>query len=137
MPSDAPVPPITYSIDRARDFILEVWRGLVTADDLRAHWGAFLENADVMRIRRTLVDMREAELQFTGQELSHLVSDLVIPRLGGLDWKTAILVAQPVQFGVSRQYQVFAESYSADSIFYDVDEAIAWLLRGEGGGTPP
>ena len=36
----------------------------------------------------------------------------------------------PVQFGVSRQYQVFAERYSADSIFGSEDEALRWLMDG-------
>jgi hypothetical protein len=32
-----------------------------------------------------------------------------------------------VQFGVGRQYQVFAERYSHDAIFDNPDQAKAWL----------
>ena len=77
---------------------------------------------------RTLADLRAAEIRFTGQELSDLVLGVVLPRLGGRDWKTAIVVDQPIQFGVSRQYQVFADRYSTDCIFHDPEEAIGWLL---------
>jgi hypothetical protein len=81
----------------------------------------------VLALRRTLVDLRGANLRFTGKELSSLVSHVVIPVLKGRDWKTAIVVEQPIQFGVSRQYHVFAEQYSTDCIFHDDDEALLWL----------
>jgi hypothetical protein len=37
------------------------------------------------------------------------------------------VVARAVQFGVSKQYQVFAEAYSRDAIFDDYDTALRWL----------
>lgn len=79
-------------------------------------------------MRSTHVDLRGADIQFNGRELSNLVLNLVIPRLNGREWTTA-LVVQKQQFGVSRQYQVFAEQYSTDCIFYDPDEALCWLLQ--------
>jgi len=48
--------------------------------------------------------------------------------LGGRDWRTATVTESPVQYGVSRQYQVFAEGFSVDAIFTDPDEAMTWLL---------
>jgi len=126
---DTAIPPISYSIDKTLGVILEVWRGGVTAADLEHYWEAYLANPDVLEVRRTLVDLRGAEIQFTGMELSNLVSSVVIPRLNGRDWKTALVVKQPVQYGVSRQYHFFAEQYSTDSIFYDPDEALRWLLQ--------
>lgn len=69
----------------------------------------------------------EERLELVGKELSGLVAEVVIPVLKGLDWRTAIVVARPAQFGVSRQYQVFAQTFSTDQIFYDPDEALRWL----------
>lgn len=37
-------------------------------------------------------------------------------------------MALTVSHGVSRQYHVFAESYSTDAIFHNVDEARTWLM---------
>ena len=129
MPPDAAPPPISYSIDTSRDVIFEVWRGEVTAADLRRHWEAYFADPMAMGVRRTLVDLRDATIRFTGTELSSLVAVVALPRLKGLTWKTAIVVGQPVQFGVSRQYSVFAEGFSTDCIFADANEALRWLRR--------
>ncbi len=120
--------PISYSIDRQKNFITEIWTGDIAARDLATHWRTYLADPAVIAIRRTLVDLRQSRILFTGAELSALVHGLVIPTLKGADWKTAIVVDGTVQFGVSRQYQVFAETYSRDSIFTDPDEALEWLL---------
>ena len=134
MTHDTATSPISYSIDKTRGVIFEVWRGDVIAADLRRLWEIYFASPEILAVRRTVVDMRGANLLFTGSELSSLVSTLAIPSLKGLDWKTALVVEQPVQYGVSRQYQVFAEQYSIDRIFYDFDEALHWLLRqGKGG----
>jgi hypothetical protein len=135
MSSDTATAPISYSIDKALGIIFEVWRGDVTAADLMRYWEAYLANPDVLALRRTLVDLRGANIRFTGKELSSLVSHVVIPVLKGRDWKTALVVEQPVQFGVSRQYHVFAEQYSTDCIFHDYDEALLWLHQ-QGGAAP-
>jgi hypothetical protein len=130
--------PITYSIDRASGIIFEVWAGGVAAADLRRYWQGYLADPDVLALRRTLVDLRGADLRFTGGELADLVDQVVLPALGGRDWTTAIVVGRPAQFGVSRQYQVFAESYSRDAIFHDYAAALAWLTGvGKGPAEPP
>jgi hypothetical protein len=120
--------PISYSIDQQKRLIVEVWTGDVTATDLAAYWRDYLADPAVLAIRRTLVDLRQCRILFTGSQLSALINSVVIPVLEGRDWKTAIVVDQPAQYGVSRQYHVFAESYSVDSIFSDPDAALTWLL---------
>jgi hypothetical protein len=42
---------------------------------------------------------------------------------------TAILVGSASQYGTARQYHVFADSYSGDSIFSDEFSALEWLER--------
>jgi hypothetical protein len=121
--------PITYSIDAATGVILTVWEGDVTAARLRRHWEVFLADPQVMALRRSLADLRQARIQFTGAELASLLSTMVVPALQGRDWTTALVVARPVEFGVSRQYQVYAERYSRDAIFEDYEVALAWLTR--------
>jgi hypothetical protein len=83
---------------------------------------------EAIAIRRTHVDLRDASLEFTGAELASMVKSIAIPMLGGKGWKTALLIEKPVQLGVSRQYQVFAETYSEDAIFQDPEAAMRWLL---------
>lgn len=121
--------PIQYTINREEEIIEEYWTGTVTINDLRDYWRHYLAVPEVLNLRRTLVDMHEADIKFKGSELRSLVQAEVLPRLNGLDWKTAIVVLRPVQYGISRQYQVFAHSYSKDSIFFDYSEAKEWLLK--------
>ncbi len=127
MSRDPAKPPISYTIDRSLGIIIEEWHGDVTAADLGALWNAYFSSPDVLALRKTLADLRDANILFTGNELSDLVSSVAIPALRGRDWKTALVVENPVQFGVSRQYQVFAEQYSTDCIFRNYEDAIHWL----------
>ena len=120
---------IQYSINRNIGIIEERWTGIVTAKDLQEYWRHYLEDVEVMSLRRTLVDLRQATIEFMGSEFDALIRAEVLPRLKGLDWKTAIVVSHPVQYGISRQYQAFADTYSKDSIFYDYSEAKKWLLQ--------
>lgn len=121
--------PIRYRIDDARGVIFETWEGEVSAADLRLFLARYLADPKVLALRRTLVDLRLAEIRFSGNELMDIVHTIVAPRVQGARWKTAILVSQPVQYGVSRQWQVFAQSFSKDSLFYDIDDAMTWLLE--------
>jgi hypothetical protein len=124
--------PISYSIDHERRFIVETWTGDVAEADLAAYWRRYLDDPEVLAVRRTLVDLRNCRILFRGEQLANLIDRIVRPALDGRDWKTAILVGGPLQFGVSRQYQAFAETYSRDAIFDRQDAALAWLLREDG-----
>jgi hypothetical protein len=121
--------PITYSIDKHLGIISVVWTGEVTAADLSAHWTQLLADADALAIRRTLADLRNCEIAFSGEQMFDLVRTVVEPALNGRDWRSALLVGSSVHFGVSRQYQSFAQMYSKDAIFHDEAAALKWLLR--------
>lgn len=119
--------PIQRSIDADNGYTIEVWSGSISITYLKEYWTEFLSDPELLKIRRSIVDIRNAEIGFSGQELSDLIQWLVIPKLKGLSWTTAIIVAQPLQYGISRQYQVFADTYSKDAIFTDYESAAAWL----------
>jgi hypothetical protein len=119
---------IEYTIDHELGVILETWLGEIGASELASYWRRILVDPEVLALRRTLVDLRHGNIGFTGAELASMVKSIVIPMLGGKSWKTALLIEKPVQFGVSRQYQVFAETYSQDAIFHDPETAMRWLL---------
>lgn len=121
--------PISYTIDHERQIIVEVWTGDVSAADLAMYWQRYLADASVLALRRTLVDMRGCTITFSGDQLANLIETIVLPILGKRVWRTALLVEHPVQYGVSRQYHVFAEYYSHDAIFHSYDEAVCWLLQ--------
>jgi hypothetical protein len=118
--------PITYRLDRDAGIIEETWTGSVSIQQLRDYWTGYLADPEVIALRRTVVDMRAADIDFTGAELASLVQS-VLPVLGELRWLSALVVSHPVQFGVGRQYQAFAETYSKDAIFENIDSAKTWL----------
>jgi hypothetical protein len=119
--------PIEYTIDREKKLIFETWTGEVRAADLGEYWKRYLADAEVMAIRRTVVDLRRAVIRFSGLDFSHFIATIVLPALKGRKWVTAIVVETPAQFGVSRQYHVFADRYSKDAIFPSVAEAETWI----------
>ncbi len=119
---------ITYSFDPNEKLIIEDWTGEVTADDLAAHWRIYLADRRVMALRRTLVDLRDAQICFNGSQLKVLIEDIVLPVLQTDDWKTAIVVKRSIEYGISKQYQLFADSYSKDAVFFDIDRARDWLM---------
>jgi len=122
--------PIHYVVRPQDEFVNVIWSGTITADDLRQSWSTILADPEVLRIGRTLTDLRDADLDFSGDELAQVVQDVALPVLTGRDWRAAILVRSPVQFGVSRQYQVFADAIGEDAVFFDPVAARDWLLQG-------
>ena len=119
--------PIAYTIDRDKRLIFETWTGDVHAIDLAAYWKKYLADPEVLEIRRTVVDLRAAVVRFSGLDFVFLIESFVLPALKDRKWTTAIVVTEPSQFGVSRQYQAFAARYSTDSIFASVEEAEKWI----------
>ena len=104
------------------------WSGEIRRDDIERHWRKLLTDDVALDIRRTVSDLRFATIAFRGVDFADLIRTIALPALAGRRWHTAIVVDQPLQFGVSRQYQALAEAYSRDAIFSNVDDALAWLL---------
>lgn len=119
--------PISYSVDREHRCIHETWTGMITATDLGDYWQHFLADPVVMVIRRTIVDLRECRILFSGEQLADLVERIVLPILNGKSWRTAIIVGDLDQKEISRQYHVLAESYSRDSVFSTPEDAMTWM----------
>ena len=121
--------PITYRKDIERNYVHVEWIGEITLHFLEKHLVEFFNDPFVISSARDLTDVSKAELNFNGSQFESLINQIVIPLLAGRARKTAIVVQRPDQFGVARQYNVFADSYSVDKIFYDCDSALKWLLE--------
>ena len=125
--------PITYTVDHDQKLITEIWTGDIHATDLGAYWTEYLKDPDVLKIIRTLVDVRQAVIQFSAYELSILVGNIVLPVVHDRKWKwkTGIVAGNATQFKASRQYQALAQYYSEDAIFDTVEQARSWLCGPE------
>ncbi len=120
---------IVYRVDEEAGIVFATWTGEITADVLGDFYRLVLSDKAALSIRRSVTNIQEAKLLFTGEEFGSLIRTIVVPILKDLGWTTAIVVKERdmLQWGVSRQYQAFAHRYSKDSIFTDEASAIAYL----------
>ncbi|HWQ10752.1 MAG TPA: hypothetical protein VN436_16640, partial [Holophaga sp.] len=93
------------------------------------HWKAKLADPRVMRCKRTLVDVRESRFTFTGAEIQRLVESILEPELEGAGLRSAMIVEEPVQYGVANQFCAFFSRIGDVEIFQDEADALAWVLR--------
>jgi hypothetical protein len=101
----------------------------VTALDLCTHWIKFLEDPRTFAIRRTLVDLSQADVQIDFQELALLINSLVKPRIGNTVWITALVVGAAESSVMAQEFGLLAQSFSRDRVFTDADVALEWLQR--------
>lgn len=121
--------PITYTVNTEQNFVQVTWRGDVTGEEYRAHLRKMLRDPDALRAGRSLTDLREANVLMSGAELNAIGNADAVPLLIGLRWKTAVVVSSPLNFGLTRQYQIVSQSEDTDCVFRDPDDALAWLLE--------
>ena len=120
---------ISYEIQHTHDLIAETWQGDITIDQLRAYWRDMLADEEVMKIRKTLVDVRSATIGFSDEEFDRAVTEVIIPALAGRDWITAIVVNTSRQLQLGSRYHSYAARYSSDVVFSSVDDAKRWLMN--------
>jgi hypothetical protein len=121
--------PIKYSIDSALGIVRETWIGVVSAADLEGHWRAMLNDPEVMRLRRTLVDLRPSRPGFSHTQMVEVIRNLIEPALAGRDLRTAVVAFGPNQVGLSERYHMCAKTYSCDATFAEPSAAVEWLRR--------
>ena len=132
--------PIFYAVDSERRVIFEKWNQAVSAADVREYWFNCLEDPRFTAIRRILVDIREAQIEFSAEELGELITEVAVPYIGAKRWAIASVVDSRKQYEMSRQYQIFIKAYSSGGIYSDRNVALAWLLKqdiwSDGPGSP-
>ena len=121
--------PICMVIDATHGIVRTTWTGEIRFADLQAHYRSLMSNADAMALRRSLVDARASTVLLSGEDMRTALAARVQPVLTTSHWATAILVHGDVQYGVARQFLVFAESLGTHQIFEDEALALSWLLQ--------
>lgn len=121
--------PITFTIDRERDFALFSGTGTLDVDDFLTTFDAYSKAGPVTL---ELYDFREVMgTNLSGEQIRTLAmvgASKSMERLAGS--KTALLVTSATDYGLSRMYQLLGEFESVPwdvSIFREPDEAYAWL----------
>lgn len=120
---------ISYEVDTNSEIVLEYWNGEINAQVLAAHWRTLTADPAAMACKGSLADITGCELRFTTDELKSLISQVVAPAIQSRPWKSAVLVAKPVQHGVARQYGALTVAQNELLIFTDPVLARNWLLE--------
>jgi len=123
---------ITYEVHDEAGVVLERWTGKITAADVAAHWRAMAGDPRVTSCTRDMADIRECEIEFSGEALRQLVGTILEPAFRGRQVRVAVLVQAAVQFGVARQHRAFAGTFSDVAVFTDELEAREWILSQSG-----
>jgi hypothetical protein len=118
---------ITYEVDASKGVVFERWLGAIAGPDIVDHWMLLATDKEAMACGRSVADIRECALQVSGEELRYLVTFVLGPVLEGRHWKTAVLVREPVQFGMAREYQTLAGVFKEDAVFTDLPAACQWV----------
>ena len=119
--------PIHYRIDPDSGVIFRRFTGDITLQDFEQHWRALLADPELPDPLTIIADMRECRLLVHGDEVSSLVIDVIEPRLGHRRWFSAVVVAAPVQYGISKQFIAYSRGCGITDVFYDMEEAVSWL----------
>jgi len=120
--------PIAYKVDVALGIVLADWRGTVTAKDITEHWTRFVADKAAMACGGAITDISCCDILFTPEELKAVTKKILEPALRGKNWKTAVIVKNPVQFGVTKQQEIFSETFVKMNVFYSDVMARKWVL---------
>jgi hypothetical protein len=119
--------PIQYRIDPDSGVIFRRFTGDITLQDFEQHWRSLLEDPALQEPLAMIVDMRECRLLVHGDELSSLIVNVIEPRLGRRRWFSAVVVAAPVQYGITKQFIAYSHGCGITDVFYDMEEAVEWI----------
>ncbi|MDP6581342.1 MAG: hypothetical protein QF681_11850 [Vicinamibacterales bacterium] len=114
--------------------------GTVSLEDRLAmhdkiHLDSRVHRGDLVRI---LSDQRDMKNQPTADDIDAMVQHASeLSSEASTAVRVAAIVTRPVQFGMGRMAEVRFEDVADMKVFYDADEARAWLLRKRPDGNEP
>lgn len=127
--------PYDYVVDQERQMLWVRYSGTVAADERRAAAEHILSQPANREVRRVLLDYRRATSLSMDDAASTALADYLAAHFGDRGARVAWLVTydhqlDPVVEGKSQARGITSER------FRDLDEAVAWLQRGEPAAKP-
>ena len=119
---------LARSIDHERRFLRGTWSGVVAAADIIAAVDSLLADPEAWAVGRSLTDMRAAELELHPADINAALLGSIAPNFGQRQWRMALLVTTPLQYGICRQFLALTSSNFSGDVFYDEAAALTWLL---------
>jgi hypothetical protein len=117
--------PATYRIDATRRLVVSTGSGTLTGDEMRGHQARLKSDPEFESDMDQLMDFTGVEhVEITPQEVPQLAYDNPF-REGS---RRAIVVQQPLPYGLVRMFQAMTEPHGAEiKLFHEVGEAMRWL----------
>lgn len=120
--------PIDFKIDRARNFTTFTFQGEVTLSEMIEVMNSYGKRGVTLH---ELYDVRQIE----GERFSNEDIDVVVlyfrqyGKVRPEDGKTAVLVTEAIDYGISRMIQTLTEGEVPFKvgIFHSMEDALAWL----------
>ena len=112
--------------------ILGSLRGTASLEGLRGYIAELLSPPCVDVDYPVLSDLRELDMRsVTADDIRRVVEHVALNRSSIAPIKHAILVSQPVSFGLARMYELLSQETDPQqiSVFYDADKARKWLAE--------
>lgn len=120
--------PITYEIDPELGLVFSQFEGYIRAQDLEEHWRRLLGDPAAPQRLALAAELGDSQLLVDGEDLQRLVRTVIEPLLGERRWRFAIIAPTPTQYGLAKQFMLFAEQCGDTETFRNADAAIAWLV---------
>jgi ABC-type transporter Mla MlaB component len=116
---------IGYSVDVEQRLVIAVAEGMVSAADVREHLSS--EQSDSALPFRELIDARHAWIDFSPGDVREIVELLRSLSLQHYLGPTAVVVSNPVAFGVMRMLESLVEDVCVLRVFRDFTQAESWV----------
>ena len=139
---------INYRKDEDLCLVLVTCEGPTTGAALSASLLSWLNEEDVNRPTRYLVDARSMVVGFDGECLRSVLQDRIVARWSAHRLRIGLVVSTAIQYGTARQFQAYSAHLGEAEVFLDWSEALDWIqrdpipagarnLEGLAGSSPP
>lgn len=121
--------PIRYNIDVEAGILFVNWHGEVSLQELARHWDTLLSDGAFPQISRALTDLRGSTFAFSTAEFWRTIDDHYRDAIALKTFKVAILLAHEDHEKYAGIWKALVPKTVTVGLFYDFDQASAWLLE--------
>ena len=120
-----------YEIDKERRLVTSTASGVITLPEIWAHQERLASDPDFDPSFAQLLDITQvSKVKLSSEEIRRAAGRSVL----AINTRLAIVVSSSFVYGLARMFQILREVNGDEGIhvFRERDEALAWVLGGEG-----
>lgn len=120
--------PVEFEVDHENGLVVTTLIGRVSTQESLAHIEHLVKNPRDYPHVSYLTDLRRAEHQASGEDIRKISESLSAHEEVIAGRKLAIVVSQPVMYGMMRMLELRLDAAPLDvAVFYEMDDAKRWL----------